>query len=410
MANAAKKEQPVKIGPVDLSKVDRKVLVKYATKLKVGTSKDTTEALVTALVALFAKLPAKRTADCTNCGGDSDIELDECPFCGDANEEEDEASGSASASDDDDASDDEDASSASTDASTASASRDDEPEDIERAKTLQEAPAANISGAGVRRMKKPGSTAMTATPAVVDMVIQYTEKDLDAAVERVNHLKGEPLVGFWRLGGALSEIYNKQLWRQRNKDDGSPAYKSFNQFAVKELGFTVQNAYWLIDIATNFSEEQAREFGQTKLNAILSAPKTAEPKLLEAARAGATVRQLKEMGAQAHVEAGTADVERDTGRRKPRKKGARVQGQKKPKKPTKALEPTIVVANLIGKQTVKLFKLGKPEDRAKKFADNAVGVLDLENSARMHFAVASDPSGNWVLRIDVKRIEVKKEE
>ncbi len=407
MVAAAKKKTsaavsgPKMIGPVDMSKVKRAVLVQYAVQLKVGSDKDTDEQLVKALIAKFAKLGVNRLADCTNCGGDSDKELEACPYCGDANEDDDQDA--ASGSDDESESASSDVASASD---GASASVDDDPEEVAAANArAAAAPATAIAGVGGRRRK---ASSLATTPEVRQGEIvmdtpQYTEKDFDEAVKRVKYLKGEPMVSLWRLGAEIKIIFDKQLWKQRNKEGGGAAYKSFNQCVIQELGFTVQNAYWLMDVSANYNESQVREFGTSKLGTILAAPKEDRVRLLEMAKGGASVRQLKSAVADARERAGTDDEERDTGRRKkPRKKGAK---SAKAKAAKKALRPTITVAAILGRHTVNCFKSAKPDVKATKLGDQPSGFLNLENGVRMHFIVTTTPAGNVVIRVDVKRDE-----
>lgn len=417
---AAAKSAPKMVGTVDMSKVKRAVLVKYAVQLKVGTDADTDEKLVKVLTAKFEKLGVARLADCTNCGGESDRELDACPFCGDANEDEDADESSASASDEDDdqdaasGSDDDDASSDNSASDTASASIDDDPEEVAAANARAAAqPASILAGVAPKRVRKVKSTTPAPSAAMVPAganateivdAPQHTEADFDEAVKRVKYLKGEPMVSLWRLGAEIKVIFDKQLWKQRNKEGGGAAYKSFNQCVIKELGFTVQNAYWLMDVSANFNEEQVREFGTSKLGTILAAPKESREHLLEMAKEGASVRQLRTAVTVEREKAGTDDVERETGRRKkPRKKGERAGGAKA--KAKAKLKPMITVANIIGRQTVRLYKNLKPEARATKLGDLPTGFLDLENGVRMHFLVTTTPSGEVVLRVDTKREE-----
>ncbi len=445
------------VNGVQMSKVDRKTLLAYAKQLGIGNEQHDDEMLVRNLQARFAKLPATRTADCSNCGGLSDSELEVCPFCGDENEDEVSAaasgSASASASDDDeipmgDGGAVED-STASQDAGTMSASLDDDPEELARAeKWRQDNPDAVLRGlaaAGsksaleeIKNKKKdddgteitspetvmtgatpaPLATVPTTTtklrrqkkapdaPAHTALVVeegdtrgQYTERDLDVAVERVRQMKGQSAVGVWHLGNAIREIFDKQLWKQRNKE-GLPAYKNFNTFVMQELGITHQTAYSFMDVSKSYTEDQVREFGTTKLSQILSAPKEVQPALLQAAKEGASVREIREAAHDARERAGTDDVERTTGRRnKPRKLGQR----SKTAKAKKSTKGTITVAAILGRTNVKLYQSMKPEARATKLSQTPQGYLDLENGVRMHFVIKTTAAGELVLSTDTKR-------
>lgn len=443
------------INGVQLSKVDRKTIVAYAKKLGIGNDQHDTEQLVLNLQARFANLPASRTADCSKCGGTSDSELETCPYCGDANDgdedvdEDVEVSGSASASDDDDelptGDDDEvaDVGTASHDAGSMSASLDDDPEVLAREAKYREerdkdpmtpfkeaaaagskkalaklqgeddgteitAPVEIMAGlpatalASIRGRKVKVSKDITHKAVIVevdDTRGQWTEQDLDAAVKRVREMKGQSAVGVWHLGNAIRDIFDKQLWKQRNKE-GLPAYKNFNTFVVQELAITHQTAYSFMDVSKSYSEEQVREFGTTKLSQILSAPKEVQPSLLEAAKKGASVREIREAAQDAREAAGTDDVERTTGRRKkPRKLGQR---SKTAKAKTKG---TITVAAILGRTNVKMYQSMKPEARATKLSHTPHGVLDLENGVRMFLTIKMSNTGEILIVADTKRTE-----
>lgn len=409
MANTAKKD-PTQLGGVLLDKVDRDTMLEFAKRLNIGGDKDSNEQLVTALNKRFEKLVGQpnRLADCDTCHGSSDVELEVCPFCGASNDEEDETQGAASSDDDstsassasDDvpmgeedeasASDDDGSSSASSDFETASASMDDEPEAVEAGNRMAEKPARTVAGV------KKGEEIVAPAEVVTSEVQHFTEADLNHAVDRVRQLKGDSTVSLWRLGAEIKNIYDRALWKQRNTQEGAPAYKSFSVFVQKELGFTVQNAYWLIDISTNYSEEQVRAFGTAKLNTILAAPKQAQAALLEEAKKGASVRELKERVKEENEKAGTSGQERETGRRTPRKKGGRSKGRK-------PREPKITVAALTGRHKIKLYRQGSEDGRAKRLGDGPHGELDLENGVTMKFQIRADSSGELILIADIKR-------
>lgn len=119
--------------------------------------------------------------------------------------------------------------------------------------------------------------------------------DLDAAVERVRVLKGKATETLWELGNEIRILYESQLWRQRLQASGEQAYAAWGAFAEAELGISNSYSYRLMDISTQFSREQVREFGPTKLAITLRVPVESREKMLAAAHAGATVTQLKGM-------------------------------------------------------------------------------------------------------------------
>ena len=111
------------------------------------------------------------------------------------------------------------------------------------------------------------------------------------------------------------------------------------------------------------------------------------------------VKLENEVSAAETTTTDATSLERDTGRRPPRKKGGR-KGATAKKPPAEA---KITVASILGKQTVKLFKAGKPDVRATKLADQPTGTMTLENGVEMKFVIAASPSGELVIRCETKR-------
>lgn len=188
--------------------------------------------------------PRQRLADCDTCSKTSDINEPACPFCGDA---------------------------------------------------------------GVVADYEVSSLAVEPAPTVV-ITVPARVSDLDAAVERIQHLKQRATESIWELGTELRAIFDKRLWRTRQNAEGGPAYTTWGAFCEAELGISNTYSYRMMDVAAAYTREQVRQIGATKLSLTLQVPREAREKLLEAAAGGATVRQIAAMVAE------TGKVTPDTGR------------------------------------------------------------------------------------------------
>ena len=77
-------EERTTVENVDLACVDPQVLDRYV--LKYGLKLTANAPIATKVTALAEAIrravPKAKIADCDNCGGDSSIDDDECPFCG----------------------------------------------------------------------------------------------------------------------------------------------------------------------------------------------------------------------------------------------------------------------------------------------------------------------------------------
>jgi hypothetical protein len=175
--------------------------------------------------------PRNRLADCDTCSKTSDIDEPMCPFCGDA---------------------------------------------------------------GVVTPPEEANAVVVAEPTVV-VSVPARVSDLDAAVERIQHLKQRATESIWELGTELRGIFDKRLWKTRQNAEGGPAYTTWGAFCEAELGISSTYSYKMMDVAQAYTREQVRQIGATKLSLTLQVPREAREKLLTAAASGATVRQLTEM-------------------------------------------------------------------------------------------------------------------
>ncbi len=110
------------------------------------------------------------------------------------------------------------------------------------------------------------------------------ESDLDAGVDRVKTLVKEELVNYHRLGRALYDIFNNKLYKARKDEDGKPLYRSWDDFVESEIEIIGgRRARVLMDVATEFTEEQVVTLGVEKLRIVSRFNDEDRKKLLEKA-------------------------------------------------------------------------------------------------------------------------------
>lgn len=176
-----------------------------------------------------------------------------------------------------------------------------------------------------------GETAIVAEAKA--MVITPVQQ-LDASVKRVHELKARTADSLWELGQEIRRLYDGNLWQYR-VHDGQQTYKQWALFCEKELGLSNTYSYRLMDIASQFTREQVREIGPTKLSMTLKVTNADRVKMLRAAAGGATVSQLRELARDIGIVEGSRRTGldgRQTGRA-PRKRA----GRKKEKYQTQEL-------------------------------------------------------------------------
>lgn len=186
-------------------------------------------ACVKALAKHFKRAtPKTRLADCTICGGISDVNLPACPYCGDVETNE---------------------------------------------------------VAAVEVVARP----TVATPADS---LPHGVAELNDAVARVVELKRDAALNVWELAQQMVKLSETGLWKLRKDEDGNPRYRTWGLFCTAELGMSATHAYRLCDVARNFTRQQVEAIGTTKLQLALKVPPEKRSDVIRAAEGGATVAQI----------------------------------------------------------------------------------------------------------------------
>lgn len=184
--------------------------------------------------------PKSKLADCSTCGGESNVDDSACPFCGDG--------------------------------------------EVETVPAAPDVPATS----GKVAHAAPAATPVPPAPRAVDLVplnqgetiagsvVAATPASLDAAVENIKRLATHAAERLWELGSAIVDVFDRSLWKTRRAADGTEKYKAWGQFCEAELGISHAYSLRLMDVAREFSREQIARIGATKLSITLTVPKGPE--------------------------------------------------------------------------------------------------------------------------------------
>lgn len=304
---------------------------------------------------------------CHKCGGHSSDELEACPFCGNK-EEAPEAAAEKAAGE----------------------------------KVI--APAVALTLVPGTKMAKTGVKTVVAQNGV-----EFSEKALDEANQRITKLKQEGAANYWQLGMEIASVFDSQLWKARVESGKAvPAYKSFNQYVVKELRISQPTAYNMMKVAKAFTEDQVGRLGSTKLSFVLSIPDSLQEErdeLIQEIEEGASAKEVKAKTRKVRQKHGVDRVERAT---QPGKTGkmptspGRPKGVAKDGKLTVAMVKGVNTLPLYVRPSVKLEPGQLPEKRAKKLGDRPFAIEQLENGVVRYYSVVN-ASGGLKLRIETMR-------
>lgn len=376
------------ISGFDVSKLDRVRILKACESVGVPGVGETTEQIALALFAHYEALPLERKIRCDTCHGIGDQNDDECPYCG-----------------------------ATQGTMLVDEQRAKEGSPVQaEVQPIREATTMTTAAAGTEDTKKKKtngaskSTALAKDDTKASSEIR-TERELDVAVNEVQILKGEGAAAAWRLGAKIAEIHTAQLWKLRSekKENGDvkPRWSTFEAFCNTELNMTPKNATLLMDVANNYTIDKVKAFGPHKLGLMLQAPPEDRPDLEDKLKKGATHRELKKEVQKVKKAKGyTRESRAKDGRG-----GASADTKKREKQVKKA--QAITVANIIGTETVKLYKKPatlkdldfKALTRAKRIGDQPFGRHELSNGVVQFYTVQETPAGELVLKIVTQRDE-----
>lgn len=363
----------------ELEKVVPEVLAKYVRQYGIKAAETSKGVKALSLVMKKAKVIAK----CDVCGGDSDADLPECPFCGDSD----------------------------------TAPEDGAPKPIEEAmkkktaskKTvkpeLKKKTASKLSppiaAAKVKPGVKPDKVIKQSTELVkADAIAKagktkaaevITSAALAKEVTKVRELQLRGIECMWELGSVLFNIYEKKLYTQKLQGD-TPLYATWTLFCQKELGITPKYGFNLMDVATHFTKKQVIDVGITKLTMLVRVPEDQREELLAKAKDTPRSKIAEEVAKLA------GNTPRDTGRNAGFKgKPGPGRGAKDGVAPSKKLtvvraEPQVVVQMFVGDTDVRAHDI-----------EDAKGVETCANGMMIFYSIVKTEEG-LSLVVETRRV------
>lgn len=270
-----------------------------------------------------------------------------------------------------------------------------------------------------------GGTAMVkAAPAPM---VQHTELELDAAIRKYEDLKSGAFVSEWdKWNHVRVNLYENGLWKQRRDDAGAPGrYKTWQSFCNAELNCAPGTAVAQMAVCAVVSREEFKQWGSTKANLLIQAPKEEQARIQKMIEGRASTREIS---AVVRAAKDNETIEQKEARIKgtPAEKKAKAAGAKKfaatlkaqaseKKAKSDALKEAakpglakITVAAIEGKHSLDMFTTdsvraeakGKGERvRAKKLDQMPVCEMELQKGVWVKISWRSLPGG---LKTDVE--------
>lgn len=238
MPRSKSPKPPSPVMGVMLAEVDESVLERNLIACNLKTDGPLGERVKRMVRWFRQNTPKAELADCDTCGGDSDVRLEACPYCGDG-------------------------------------------------EVVGEEPT--VAAVSTLTAEKAAASSAYGKPTVL------AESDLDKSVREIIILKQRAAGSIWELGQAIRRNYTDELWKQRRVKGGDArAYRNWKQFCAAELGMSHTHAYKLMDVAAAFTQKDIDKIGSSKLGLVLQVPEQFRKQLLDAARGGASKGKMAE--------------------------------------------------------------------------------------------------------------------
>lgn len=97
-------------------------------------------------------------------------------------------------------------------------------------------------------------------------------EQLKLELRKVKRLQRESVECIHALGTSLKKIYDNKLYNEMKDSKGRPKYSSWAKFCTGEIGYSARYSYRIMDVAANFTKDQVRRIGVSKLETALRLP------------------------------------------------------------------------------------------------------------------------------------------
>jgi len=234
---------------------------------------------------LLPTIPIDDRVQCAVCDEVATDDTSACPFCGDLGSDEDEPEKPAEPEP-------EPVKPAKSKGKAKPAEPEPEPENP--AEPTPE-PEKATKGKGKAKPEKPaegsvspaGDTPAAAPLATVAEGMAARVADLDAAVARIRTLAVHAVENYYDLGVEIARVHKEETWKARG-------HASFKAWIEAEVPISRATCYRLIDVVGQFDRDTYSTVGLHKLALIASGEDDdARAEALEAARTGATARDVQ---------------------------------------------------------------------------------------------------------------------
>lgn len=272
---------------IDTATVKFEVIDAYLKKL--GLSAEGSEALrLSRLNDAMQLVPnkASKLGNCSTCRGKSHVDLVRCPFCGDSDADATVISQRSDALDPEAAviselkqfivkqmiADEQAAADKAAKEKPVTA-----PSPVAGQSSLVAVPVAARSK---RAAKKSEQQAALALDDSKEETIA-TALDLDKSAAQIRICLSSAAKSIFDAAVLLYDVFERKLWLQRRKTDGTSMFETFTAWVLEEMPFDSKYAYQLLDLPKFFTREQVEQIGSTKLMLSLRIDEAERRRMLE---------------------------------------------------------------------------------------------------------------------------------
>jgi hypothetical protein len=262
---------------VKLDVANPDVMRRRLSELKLSTEGEPAD-LIARLITEYKRqvqvkeLPKSRIGQCEDCGGFSDLQINECPYCGAIDSESDQT--------------DVDDEPLKKEPLKKEQLKKEQPkkeplkkEQPKKEQPKKESPKKEQLKKEQPKKEQPSRLKIVGTTKsdVLSSNTYLVEKDLDDSISKLKEATLQTSRGLYEFGMELKRLEDLSLWKLR---DNGTRYHSFEQFCREELKISRQHAYRIMRVVSNYTENQIEQFGIIKLNISLQIPEESRADLL----------------------------------------------------------------------------------------------------------------------------------
>jgi hypothetical protein len=228
---------------------------------------------------------------------------------------------------------------------------------------------------------------------------------LDQWVEEFRGQRGRVVMNVYVQGLMVRRFLETKIYLQRLDEKGEQKFKTFDSFCHAELNMRPTTAKKSAAMVEEFTEEEFWAFGRKKIEIILQAAPEDRQRVKEMAQKNESRRAIEKEVRKANKERAAAGEKRADRKGTEKSIASQSRAEKSPKQ--------LTVANIVGTQTVKLFKLQgtsipKVWDeskmvRAKSLKDTPVGRLELTNGVHQFFRLTLNAESEIAIKVITER-------